>query len=97
MNRLKHFFSPARDARNVYLDGLQRGAKRPPASDLVVMTSTLVCAWLCIAGIVYWMCATLVEDKAFIAFVAIVLIFCIRKAIYVTVLMAHVVRTPPSA
>jgi hypothetical protein len=97
MNKLKHFFSPARDARNTYLAGLQRGAKRPAASDLVAMTLALFVAWLCLAGIVYWMCTTLVDDKAFMAFVSVVLLFCLRKAIYVTVLMAHVVRTPPTA
>jgi hypothetical protein len=97
MNRLKHFLSPARDAREAYLAGLQRGARRPSASDLVALALALVCIWLCLAGLVYWMCDTLLDDRAFIAFVGIVFIFCLRKAIYVTVLLAHVARAPSKA
>jgi hypothetical protein len=97
MNKLKLFFSPARDARNTYLDGLQRGATRPPASDLIAIAIALTVVWLALAGLVWWMCEVLVDDKAFLAFVSIVLVVCLRKAIYVTVLVAHVVRTPPTA
>jgi hypothetical protein len=108
---MKQFFSPARQAREAYYAGLKNGAITPPAFHRGVMTLTLVCVWACITMLALWTHRMLTTEVAVYGRLAldgnvlmaliggIALVFCIRKAIFVTVLAVLVIagRTPTNA
>lgn len=108
MNRLKRFFSPAREARVAYVAGQQNGAITPPAFHRGVMTVALIGVWACIAMLAQWTHLTLAAEVSsngrlladgnvlMALVVGIALIVALRKAIFITVLAALVIasRTP---